>query len=232
MTHNYDLSELTKFDSLASYWWDINGPLKTLHQINPIRLSYISEKIALKGKNIVDIGCGGGILTESLAKMGATLTGIDMNASVIETAKLHQLLSSLQIEYLHTSVENLAAERAEQYDAVTCLELLEHVPNPLSIIESCASLVKPGGDLFFSTLNRTVKSYALAILAAEYVFQLLPKNTHDYAKFIKPSELAYFLRQAGLRVQELKGISYHLFTKTFSMSDDISINYLCHVKKP
>jgi 2-polyprenyl-6-hydroxyphenyl methylase/3-demethylubiquinone-9 3-methyltransferase len=228
MNQNVDPQEIEKFASLAAHWWDKEGELKTLHQVNPLRLNYISEKIDLAGLRIVDVGCGGGILTESLAQQGAIVTGIDLNKPGIEVAKLHQLETGLQIEYLATPVETLAAERPGAYDVVTCLEMLEHVPDPAAIIEACAVLVKPGGHLFFSTLNRNFKSYLFAILGAEYLLKLLPKNTHDYAKFIRPSELTNWGRSAGLSPQELKGIAYQPFTQQFSLTDDISVNYLFH----
>jgi len=231
MTNNYDPSELAKFASLAAHWWDSDGALKTLHQINPIRVDYIKKKLTFSNKKIIDIGCGGGILTESMAKLGGHIAGIDMDQSVIKVAKLHQLASHTQIEYLHTSAEFIAKERPAHYDIVTCLEMLEHVPNPCSIIKACATLVKSGGQLFFSTLNRTLTSYLFAILGAEYIFKLLPKNTHDYAKLIKPSELADWLRQANLTLQEIKGISYHPFTKEFKLTENVSINYLFYATK-
>jgi 2-polyprenyl-6-hydroxyphenyl methylase/3-demethylubiquinone-9 3-methyltransferase len=228
MSINVDPQEIDKFAALAAHWWDPNGELKTLHQINPLRMQYISEKINLSGQKVIDVGCGGGILTESLAKQGAIVTGIDLSKPGIEVAKLHQLESGLEIEYLHTPIETLAAERPASYDILTCLEMLEHVPDPTAIVEACALLVKPGGHLFFSTLNRNMKSYLFAILGAEYVLKILPKNTHDYAKFIRPSELTNWGRRAGMAPQELKGIAYQPFSKQFSLTDDISVNYLFH----
>lgn len=225
---NYDSQELAKFASLAAHWWDATGELKTLHQINPLRLCYISEKINPAAKKIIDIGCGGGILSEGLAKLGANVTGIDMNKSVIEVANLHQLESGTEVEYIHTSAEVIAEQRAGQFDIVTCLEMLEHVPDPASVVKACATLVRPGGHLFFSTLNRNPKSYLFAILGAEYILKLLPKNTHDYAKFIKPSELSQWCRQAGLAPQEMMGISYNPLSQHFKLTDDISVNYLLH----
>lgn len=231
MHTNYDTQELEKFAQLAVHWWDETGELKTLHQVNPIRLCYIAEKTNLSGKRIIDIGCGGGILSEGLAKLGADVTGIDMNKSVIEVAKLHQLESGTNVEYLHTSAEAIATERPAQYDIVTCLEMLEHVPNPASAIKACADLVKPGGHLFFSTLNRNPKSYLFAILGAEYLLKILPKNTHDYAKFIKPSELNQWCRQVAITPQNMRGIIYNPFSQQFKLSDDISVNYLLHAIK-
>lgn len=226
MKENYDAQELAKFASLAMHWWDPSGELKTLHQINPLRLGYISKKIQVAQKKIIDIGCGGGILSESLATSGAKVTGIDLNQSVIDVAKLHQFESGTKVEYLHTSAEKIALERPGYYDVAVCFELLEHVPDPASIVHACAALVKPGGSVFFSTLNRNPKSYLFAILGAEYVLKLLPKNTHDYAKFIRPSELASFARQAQLLPQEITGIAYNPLTQTFKLTKDISVNYI------
>lgn len=231
MIENVDPLELEKFSSVAAHWWDPTGELKILHQINPLRLCYILEKIDLSGKTVIDIGCGGGILTESMAKQGGQVTGIDMNKSVLDVAKLHQLESATNIEYLCTPAETIALERPAFYDVVICLEMLEHVPDPFSIVRACSALVKPGGHLFFSTLNRNPKSYLFAIIGAEYLLKLLPKNTHDYAKFIRPSELSAWARQTGLLPQEIKGISYRPFTKEFKLTDDISVNYLFYITK-
>jgi len=231
MTQNYDQEELSKFAALASHWWDTEGELKTLHHINPLRLCYISDIVNLSGKSVIDIGCGGGILAESLWANGANVTGIDLNASVIEVAKLHQLESRSTVEYLHVATETIAKEREGQYDVVTCLEMLEHVPDPSSIVKSCAQLVKPGGHVFFSTLNRNPKSWLFAILGAEYLLKLIPKNTHDYTKFIRPSELSTWVREAGLTPRDVKGMSYHPFTQTAKLTDDVSVNYLYHAVK-
>jgi 2-polyprenyl-6-hydroxyphenyl methylase/3-demethylubiquinone-9 3-methyltransferase len=228
--NNYDQQELNKFAALAAHWWDAEGELKTLHQINPLRLGYITEKVDLNGKSVIDIGCGGGILSESMAKLGAVVTGVDMNKPVIDVAKLHQLESNTEVEYLHLAAETIADQRPAQYEVITCLEMLEHVPNPHSIVKACAKLLKPGGHLFFSTINRHPKAYLFAILGAEYILKLLPKNTHDYAKFILPSELAQWARQSGLIEQELKGIAYNPFTEHFKLTNDISVNYLMYVK--
>jgi 2-polyprenyl-6-hydroxyphenyl methylase/3-demethylubiquinone-9 3-methyltransferase len=230
-SQNFDPQELAKFANLAAHWWDEGGELKTLHQINPLRLSYIKEKVNLSGKKIVDIGCGGGILAESLAKENAYVTGIDLNKSVINVAKLHQLESGVKVEYIHTSAEDLAILYPQCFDVVTCLELLEHVPDPLSVINACSTLVKPGGHLFFSTLNRNPKSYLFAILGAEYLLKLLPKNTHDYAKFIRPSELSNWAQQSNLLPKEMKGIAYNPFTEKFKLTKDISVNYLFYAVK-
>ena len=228
---NVDYQELDKFSALAQNWWDTSGELKTLHQINPIRLDFIKSKINLTDKTVLDVGCGGGILTESLSGEGAHATGIDMNDSLIQVAKLHAKQSKLTIHYHKTSVEDFAQSHAEHFDITTCLEMLEHVPDPASVIHACAKLTKPGGHLFFSTLNRHPKSYLFAILGAEYILQLLPKNTHDYAKFIKPSELHHWLTQNHLTVSDIKGMSYNPFTGTCALNDDLSVNYLVHAIK-
>ncbi len=227
---NHDPRELAKFAALAAHWWDPQGELKTLHQINPLRLAYINEKVDLANKSVIDIGCGGGILAESMAAQGALVTGIDLNKSVLDVAKLHQLESGRTIEYLYTAAETIAAERPAHYDVVTCLEMLEHVPDPRAIVEACARLVKPGGHLFFSTINRNPKAYLFAIIAAEHLLKLLPKNTHDYAKFIRPSELNRWLKQSALLPQEVKGIAYQVLSQQFHLTDDISVNYLFYAR--
>lgn len=232
MTDNYDASELAKFAAMAASWWDPTAEVKTLHQINPLRLRYIEEKVKLAGKKAIDIGCGGGILTESLFTKGASVTGVDLNKSLIEVAKLHQYESHTQVEYLVSSAEKIAQERPAQYDVVTCLEMLEHVPNPSAIVQACADLVKPGGHIFFSTLNRNPKSYLFAILGAEYLLKILPKNTHDYAKFIRPAELNQWAAKSGLVAKEMKGIAYNPLTQTFKLTTDISVNYLFYAVKP
>lgn len=232
MNENVDAQEVAKFAALAAHWWDISGELKTLHQINPLRLGYIMEKLSLRGQQIVDIGCGGGILTESLAREGAVVTGIDMNKPAIEVAKLHLLETGVTVEYLHTTAEALAEERPAQYDVVTCLEMLEHVPDPVSVVKACAKLVKPGGHIFFSTINRNPKAYLFAIVGAEYLLKLLPRHTHDYAKFIKPSELSDWIRQSAMTPQDARGISYHPFTQKFALTSDVSVNYLLHAVSP
>jgi 2-polyprenyl-6-hydroxyphenyl methylase/3-demethylubiquinone-9 3-methyltransferase len=217
MSENYDSQE---------------GELKTLHQVNPIRLQYICDKVDLSGKTVVDIGCGGGILTESMAAKGAIATGLDLNESLIQTAKLHQLESGLSIDYRCQSAESFAQEKPGEFDIVTCLEMLEHVPDPFAIVKACSELVKPGGHVFFSTLNRNPKSYLLAIIGAEYLLRLLPKNTHDYSKFIKPSELNEWARKTGLSGKEMMGIHYNPLSKNFKLNSDISVNYLFYARKP
>lgn len=231
MQENYDVQELEKFAAHAAHWWDPAGELKTLHQLNPLRLSYIKEKIDLQNKHVIDIGCGGGILSESMALSGAQVTGIDMNKPVIDVAKLHQLETGTKVEYLHVAAETIAKERPGQYDVVTCLEMLEHVPDPAAIVRACAELAKPGGHLFFSTINRNPKAYLFAIVGAEYVLKLLPKNTHDFAKFIRPSELNAWAKKFGINAQELKGISYNPFNEQFKLTDDIAVNYLFYAQK-
>ncbi len=228
---NIDPTEVAKFSKLAAHWWDMQGELKSLHDINPLRLAYINENASLRNQRVIDVGCGGGILTESMAQLGAQVTGIDVSDNAINVAKLRQLETKTQIEYILSTAESIAVDRKEQYDIVTCLEMLEHVPNPISIIQACADMLKPGGHLFFSTLNRNLKSYLFAIVGAEYILKLLPRNTHDYAKFICPAELAKWSRDAKLSVVDMTGISYNILTKKYSLSSDISVNYLVHLKK-
>lgn len=231
MTQNADQTELDKFAALSAHWWDINGELKTLHQINPLRLGFIKEKTPLIDKHVLDVGCGGGILTEALAKEGAIATGIDLNSSLIKVAQLHLLESGVSANYQTIAAEDFAAQHPTSQDVVTCLEMLEHVPDPAAIVRACAAAVKPGGHVFFSTLNRNPKSYLFAIIGAEYLLKLLPKNTHDYQKFIRPSELSNWAREAGLVPQELKGISYNPLTQKAKLTDDVSVNYLMHAVK-
>ncbi|MBU0689634.1 MAG: bifunctional 2-polyprenyl-6-hydroxyphenol methylase/3-demethylubiquinol 3-O-methyltransferase UbiG [Gammaproteobacteria bacterium] len=223
---NADPIELEKFSQLAHKWWDPNSEFKPLHEINPLRLGYIDDIAQLAGKTVLDVGCGGGILSEALADAGATVTGIDLADKSLSVAKLHLLESGKQVEYRKVAVEELATERPGHYDVVTCMEMLEHVPDPSAVIAACAQLVKPGGHVFFSTLNRNPKSYLFAIIGAEYVLNMLPRGTHDYAKFIKPSELAQWCRDADLQVQELTGMSYNPLNKTYALGNDTSVNYL------
>ena len=229
---NVDSSEIQKFEALAHRWWDTEGDFKPLHDINPVRVGYIQDKTPLEGIPVVDIGCGGGILTESLALAGASVTGIDMAESPLAVARLHALESHTQIDYLATTAEALASERPGSFQLVTCLEMLEHVPDFASTVQACADLAVDGGHLVFSTINRNPKAYALAIVGAEYVLGLLPRGTHDYAKFIKPAELAGAVRKAGLNVVEITGMLYNPFSRRCSLSDDIDVNYLLYARKP
>jgi 2-polyprenyl-6-hydroxyphenyl methylase/3-demethylubiquinone-9 3-methyltransferase len=223
---NVDPLELEKFSQLAHRWWDPNSEFKPLHEINPLRLDYIDTFAHLAGKTVLDVGCGGGILSESMAGRGAIVTGIDLGDKALKVAKLHLLESGRKVSYRKTAVEDIAREEPHHYDVVTCMEMLEHVPNPASTVNACAQLVKPGGWVFFSTINRNPKSYLFAIIGAEYVLNLLPRGTHDYAKFIKPSELARMARRAGLDVAELIGMTYNPITKVYALGPDSDVNYI------
>jgi 2-polyprenyl-6-hydroxyphenyl methylase/3-demethylubiquinone-9 3-methyltransferase len=223
---NADPIELEKFSLLAHKWWDPNSEFKPLHDINPLRLGYIDRIAALSGMTVLDVGCGGGILAESMAAAGATVTGIDLADKSLQVAKLHLLESGRQVEYRKIAVEALAKESPVHYDIVTCMEMLEHVPDPAGVVAACAKLVKPNGHVFFSTLNRNPKSYLLAIIGAEYMLKLLPRGTHDYAKFIKPSELAQWCRNVGLNVTDIAGMSYSPLHKSYSLGKDTDVNYL------
>jgi 2-polyprenyl-6-hydroxyphenyl methylase/3-demethylubiquinone-9 3-methyltransferase len=225
---NADKAELSKFDSAAHSWWDRNGEFKPLHDINPLRLRYIAERAALPGKRVLDVGCGGGILAESMAALGASVTGIDLSEKAIGIARLHLFESGLEVDYRSVSAEGFANDNAGQYDAVTCMELLEHVPDPASTIRACAKVVKPGGDIFFSTINRNPKAYLFAVIAAEYVLRLLPRGTHRYERFLKPSELSSMSRAAGLQVAGIIGMTYNPLTETYSLNDDVDVNYMVH----
>ncbi len=228
---NADELELQKFSALAHRWWDPNSEFKPLHDINPLRLNYIDALAHLAGKKVLDVGCGGGILSESMAARGAEVTGIDLGEKPLKVAKLHLLETGQKVDYRLIAAEALAEEQPGQYDVVTCMEMLEHVPDPASIVRACAQLTKPGGQLFFSTLNRNPKSYLFAVIGAEYLLNLLPRGTHDYARFIKPSELARFSRAAGLSVNEVIGMSYNPFSKTYTLGPDTSVNYLIATHK-
>jgi 2-polyprenyl-6-hydroxyphenyl methylase/3-demethylubiquinone-9 3-methyltransferase len=229
---NADPQEIQKFSELAHRWWDPTSEFRPLHEINPLRLEWINARVPLAGKQVCDVGCGGGILAESIAKKGATVTGIDLSEKALKVADLHSLESGIKVRYELISAEELAAREAGQYDVVTCMEMLEHVPDPAAIVQACAKLVKPGGHIFFSTLNRNPKSYLFAIIGAEYILGLLPRGTHDYAKFITPAELSGFARKADLEVEALKGMTYNPLTKIYSLNQDTSVNYLVATVKP
>lgn len=226
--HNVDQAEISKFEELASRWWDPDSEFKPLHDINPLRLDYIERGAdGLAGKEVLDVGCGGGILSESMALRGAKVTGIDMGAMPLRVADLHTLETGVEVDYRQVPVETLAAERPASFDVVTCMEMLEHVPEPASVIDACARLVRPGGKVFFSTLNRTPKAYLLAIVGAEYVMGMLPRGTHDYSRFIRPSELDAWVRRTALRTTDLSGMTYNPLTKTYQLdASDLSVNYL------
>jgi 2-polyprenyl-6-hydroxyphenyl methylase/3-demethylubiquinone-9 3-methyltransferase len=228
---NVDQSEIAKFSALAHRWWDPNSEFKPLHAINPLRLSWMKSFVNFEGKKVVDIGCGGGILAESIAQSGADTTGIDLSEKALKVAELHALEVGANLTYRAISAEDLAQEQAGQYDVVTCMEMLEHVPDPASVVLACAALCKPGGTLFFSTLNRNPKSYLFAIIGAEYILRLLPKGTHEYAKFIKPSELVRFTRAANLEMLGIKGLGYNPITQVYSLNDDVDVNYMIAVRK-
>jgi len=223
---NADPNELQKFSDLARRWWDPKSEFKPLHDINPLRLDWIDANVGLAGKKVLDVGCGGGLLSEGMAERGAQVTGIDLSEKALGVARLHLLESGRSVDYRHISAESLAAEMPGSFDVVTCLEMLEHVPDPASTVAACARLVKPGGQVFLSTLNRNPKSYLLAVIGAEYLLQMLPKGTHDYAKFIKPSELARHCKAADLEVAEIIGMTYNPFTQRYSLGRDTSVNYL------
>ncbi|MCE7527626.1 bifunctional 2-polyprenyl-6-hydroxyphenol methylase/3-demethylubiquinol 3-O-methyltransferase UbiG [Polynucleobacter sp. IMCC 30228] len=228
---NVDQSEIAKFSALAHRWWDQNSDFKPLHAINPLRLGWIKSFVELNDQRALDVGCGGGILAEALAQSGAQTTGIDLSEKALKVAELHALESGAQVNYQAISAEALALTEPESFDVVTCMEMLEHVPSPASVVHACATLAKPGATLFFSTLNRNPKSYLFAIIGAEYLLRLLPKGTHDYRKFITPSELGRFVRDAGLEIIDIKGLSYNPLTQIYSLSDDTSVNYLIATRK-
>ena len=227
-TLNADALELQKFGDVAHKWWDKNSEFKPLHEINPLRLNWIDGLAALDGKRVLDVGCGGGILSESMYFKGADETGIDLGEKAINVAKLHQLESGAKVNYQLIAVEQLAAEQPASFDIVTCMEMLEHVPDPAAIVAACAKLVKPGGAVFFSTINRSPKAYLFAVIGAEYILNMLPKGTHDYAKFIKPSELSGWARYAELNVGHMRGMSYNPMTQHYSLGDDVAVNYMMH----
>ncbi len=231
-THtNVDEEELAKFEAMAYRWWDKESELKPLHDINPLRLNYIDKQVNLGGKKVLDVGCGGGILSESMAQRGAQVTGIDLGKAPLTVARIHAREQKLDIEYQMTSAEELAGERPQSFDVVTCMEMLEHVPDPAAIVKACAQLVKPQGQVFFATINRSPKSFLYAIIGAEYILNLLPKGTHEYEKLIRPSELDHLIRHAHMRTNEIVGITYNPFSKSYALSTNISINYLVHAEK-
>ncbi len=228
---NVDEIELQKFAELAHKWWDKESEFKPLHEINPLRLNWINHLAPLSGKRVLDVGCGGGILAESMYFKGAEVTGIDLGDKALNVAKLHQLESGAQVDYRLIAVEKLAEEMPASFDVVTCMEMLEHVPEPASVVAACAKLVKPDGKVFFSTINRNPKAYLFAVIGAEYVLNMLPKGTHDYAKFIKPSELAQMMRSAGLDLGTSTGMSYHPITRNYTLGEDVSVNYIMQASK-
>lgn len=229
---NVDETEIDKFSQLAHKWWDMSGEFKPLHEINPLRLGFIDQRAAIAGKQVLDVGCGGGILAESMAARGAIVTGIDLAKKSLKVAQLHSLESGVAVDYRCVAVEELAAEAPASFDVVTCMEMLEHVPDPQSVVRSCASLVKPGGWVFFSTLNRNAKSYLLAVIGAEYVLNMLPRGTHEYARFLKPSELSRMARNAGLDLEAVSGMGYNPLTRIYALNDDTGVNYLMACRRP
>jgi len=227
-TLNVDQSEIAKFEELASRWWDTQGEFKPLHEINPLRLHYIDQRAQLAGKRVLDVGCGGGILSESMAQRGATVTAIDMGKAPLSVARLHAMETGVEVDYQQITVEELAAKMAGEFDVVTCMEMLEHVPDPGSVINACYQLVKPGGSVFLSTINRNPKAYLFAIVGAEYVLNMLPKGTHDYAKFIRPSEMDEWARESRLELKDITGMTYNPLTRSYKLGRDVDVNYMAH----
>lgn len=232
MNANADPAELQRFSDIAHRWWDPQGAMRPLHELNPLRLAWIDRQAPLAGQRVLDVGCGGGVLAEAMARKGAQVRGIDLAAKLLKVAELHALESGVQVEYRQMSAEELAPQEPGRYDVVTCMEMLEHVPDPASVVKACATLVRPGGWVFFSTINRNPKSFLFAIVGAEYVLGLLPRGTHEYAKFLKPSELAAFTRQAGLQTAELIGMTYNPITRRFALENDTGVNYLLACRRP
>jgi len=228
---NADPAELQKFSEIAHRWWDPESEFRPLHEINPLRLNWIDSIAPLAGKKVIDVGCGGGILTEGMASKGADVTGIDLGEKALSVARLHLHESGHEIDYQHISAEDMAEKAPASYDVVTCLEMLEHVPDPASVVAACARLVKPGGHVFFSTINRNAKAYLFAVIGAEYILNLLPRGTHDYAKFIKPSELSRMARQNHLAMQEMIGLTYNPLTKVYALGQDTGVNFLMHTRR-
>ena len=232
-TQNVDPNEINKFEQLASRWWDRNSEFKPLHDINPLRANWIDNLAPLAEKTVLDVGCGGGILSEALAQRGAKVTGIDMGDAPLAVANLHKLESGVAVDYQKSTAEDFAVKHQQAFDTVTCLEMLEHVPDPSSVIKACADMVKPGGSVFFSTINRNPKSFLFAIVGAEYVLNLLPKGTHEYAKFLRPSEMATWIREAGLELDQMTGLVFNPFTKKYSLNErDVDVNYMLCARKP
>lgn len=230
---NVDPTEIAKFEQLASRWWDLEGEFKPLHQINPLRANYIDGRAPVAGRKLLDVGCGGGILAEAMAQRGAEVTGIDLGEAPLNVARLHALESGAKVDYRRTAVEELAQEQPAGFDIVTCLEMLEHVPDPASVIKACAALVKPGGQLFFSTINRTAKGWLFAVVGAEYLLRLLPKGTHEYGKFIRPSEMGAWIRDAGLEIRDITGMTYNPLSRSYKLNPrDVDVNYLLHAARP
>jgi 2-polyprenyl-6-hydroxyphenyl methylase/3-demethylubiquinone-9 3-methyltransferase len=230
---NVDPAEIAKFNDIAARWWDVDGEFKPLHLLNPTRLGYISDMAGgVFGKNIVDVGCGGGILAESLARSGAVVTGIDMAEDALQVGRLHAMESAVAVTYVQSTAESFAASQPAQFDIVTCMEMLEHVPKPSSVIQACAELAKPGGLLFFSTINKSVKAYIMAIVGAEYILRLVPKGTHQFSKFIRPSQLMYDIEQAGLELVDATGLHFNPFNNSFKTGPGLDVNYFVVARKP
>ena len=229
---NIDQAEIGKFDQLASRWWDPDSEFKPLHDINPLRLDYINRRVALAERKVIDVGCGGGLLSEGMARMGARVTGIDMGEAPLSVARLHLLESGAEVDYQRITAEDMAAQHPQEFEVCTCLEMLEHVPDPASVVQACADLVEPGGQVFFSTINRNPKAYLFAIIGAEYLLRMLPRGTHDYGKFIRPSELERWARGAGLQLRELTGMTYNPLGAEYRLGDDVDVNYLAWFTKP
>ncbi|MDB0047257.1 bifunctional 2-polyprenyl-6-hydroxyphenol methylase/3-demethylubiquinol 3-O-methyltransferase UbiG [Porticoccaceae bacterium] len=230
---NVDASEVAKFEKLASRWWDRNSEFKPLHDINPLRANWIDKLAPVAEQQVLDVGCGGGILCEAMAQRGAYVTGIDMGEAPLAVGELHKLESGVEVDYQKSTAEDFAQSHPEQFDVVTCLEMLEHVPDPGSVVRACAAMTKPGGTVFFSTINRNPKAYLLAIIGVEYVLRMLPKGTHEYGKFIRPAELGQWIREAGLELDQMTGLTYNPITKTYRLTEsDVDVNYMICARKP